>query len=271
MVFGENPDRGKCLKRQTICCKQYSVAQRVLMVPAAVIDGYSEEFESSFLEHLRRNHPSTRVAAQGLYNEFIADKHHIHMNSTKWLTLTDFVKYLGRTGKCKVDQTEKGWHLVYIKKDIEEELQEERRAKRHKAEKVRLPAQALYRTGRGVQLTLARSLLVGMAWLQFASMRQEEEDRQRDYLEAQIERARRSVGQEEGPAQGTELQRDVSGGATLQMALPNPKTRLSQVSFSAPKGRPAAAFQEDDSTDIFGALQHLTRCHACRNLDVTAG
>jgi hypothetical protein len=56
----------------------------------------------------------------------------------RWLTLTDFVKYLGREGFCKVDQTEKGWFLVYQKKEIEAELVEERKKKRHKAEKVRM-------------------------------------------------------------------------------------------------------------------------------------
>lgn len=101
----------------------------------AVIDGYSEEFLSDFMELLRRSHPSTRVSAKVVYNEFIANKDHVHMNSTKWLTLTDFVKFLGREGYCKVDQTEKGWHLVYQKKDIEQELEEERKSKRHKAEK----------------------------------------------------------------------------------------------------------------------------------------
>jgi len=29
------------------------------------------------------------------------------MNSTKWSTLTTFVKYLGKTSKCIVDETEK--------------------------------------------------------------------------------------------------------------------------------------------------------------------
>ena len=90
------------------------------------------------MEHLRRAHPSARVSAKVVYNEYIADKHHVHMNSTKWLTLTDFVKFLGREGYCKVDQTEKGWHLVYIKKDTEEMLEEERKAKRMKSEKVRV-------------------------------------------------------------------------------------------------------------------------------------
>ncbi len=36
------------------------------------------------------------------------------MNSTKWLTLTDFVKYLGREGKCKVEETPKGWFITLI-------------------------------------------------------------------------------------------------------------------------------------------------------------
>lgn len=37
----------------------------------------------------------------------IADKQHVHMNATKWDTLTTFVKYLGKQGHCLVDETEK--------------------------------------------------------------------------------------------------------------------------------------------------------------------
>ena len=45
------------------------------------------------------SHPYSRVSAKNVYNEYIQDRHHIHMNSTKWLTLTEFVKYLGREGE----------------------------------------------------------------------------------------------------------------------------------------------------------------------------
>lgn len=93
-IFGQNPDR--------------------------VIEGYSEEFEESFLEHLRRAHPFSRVQATVVYNEFIADRHHVHMNSTKWLTLTEFVKYLGKKGICRVDETPKGWFMSLIQKDAAE-------------------------------------------------------------------------------------------------------------------------------------------------------
>ncbi|GAB4819464.1 hypothetical protein N2152v2_006510 [Parachlorella kessleri] len=102
--------------------------------PMRVVEGYSEEFESSFMEHLRRAHPFSRVSANVVYNEYINDKYHVHMNSTKWLTLTEFVKYLGREGKCKVEETPKGWYITRIHKDPAEELGEKKRAKRERAE-----------------------------------------------------------------------------------------------------------------------------------------
>jgi DNA/RNA-binding protein KIN17 len=107
-VFGENPDR--------------------------FIDGYSEEFEESFMEHLKRSHRFSRVAATVVWNEYIANRHHIHMNSTKWATLTDFVKYLGRIGKCKVDETPKGWFITFIDREPETLLKEGLKNKRARAE-----------------------------------------------------------------------------------------------------------------------------------------
>lgn len=103
--------------------------------PSRVIEGYSQEFESMFLEHLRRTHPFSRVSANVVYNEFIADRNHIHMNATKWVTLTAFVKYLGREGKCKVEDTEKGWFITLIHKDPEAEMEEKRRKRKENAEK----------------------------------------------------------------------------------------------------------------------------------------
>ena len=36
------------------------------------------------------------------------------MNATRWVTLTEFVKHLGRTGVAHVDETEKGWFIAWI-------------------------------------------------------------------------------------------------------------------------------------------------------------
>jgi DNA/RNA-binding protein KIN17 len=52
-----------------------------------------------------------------VYQELIQDKQHIHMNSTRWASLSDFVKYLGKKGKCIVDETERGWYVQYVEVD----------------------------------------------------------------------------------------------------------------------------------------------------------
>ena len=36
------------------------------------------------------------------------------MNSTRWVTLSEFVKHLGRTGVARVDETEKGWFIAWV-------------------------------------------------------------------------------------------------------------------------------------------------------------
>lgn len=102
--------------------------------PTRIIDGYSEEFEKTFLEHMKRSHRFSRIAATVVYNEYINDRHHVHMNSTEWATLTEFVKYLGRTGKCKVDETPKGWFITYIDRDSETLFKERMKNKRIKAD-----------------------------------------------------------------------------------------------------------------------------------------
>ena len=97
------------------------------------IADYSSQFQHDFVQLLSRRYvrPSLflvflysvtppnrfgtkRVKANTVYQEFIQDKHHQHMNSTRWVTLTEFVKHLGRTGVARVDETEKGWFLAWI-------------------------------------------------------------------------------------------------------------------------------------------------------------
>eukprot|EP00899_Mesostigma_viride_P022934 jgi/Mesvir1/3825/Mv19793-RA.1 len=113
--------------------------QRMMKVfgdnPERFVDGYSEEFRESFLEMLRRSHNGTRVAATVVYNEFIADRHHVHMNSTIWTTLTEFVKYLGKEGIAEVDETPKGWFIKYTYKEPDVLLMESMRSKKKAAEK----------------------------------------------------------------------------------------------------------------------------------------
>lgn len=85
--------------------------------PSNFIDDFSKEFERGYLEILNHRHGSKRVKANTVYQEYIGDKAHIHMNATIWTTLATFVKYLGKEGKAVVDETEKGWFIQYIDRD----------------------------------------------------------------------------------------------------------------------------------------------------------
>eukprot|EP01114_Cavostelium_apophysatum_P020586 TRINITY_DN6945_c0_g1_i2.p1 TRINITY_DN6945_c0_g1~~TRINITY_DN6945_c0_g1_i2.p1 ORF type:complete len:137 (+),score=22.60 TRINITY_DN6945_c0_g1_i2:93-503(+) len=73
-----------------------------------IVDQFSGDFEAGMMDIIRTRYRNKRVHANLVYNEYIKDRTHIHMNATKWVTLTGFVVYLGKSGKCKVDETPKG-------------------------------------------------------------------------------------------------------------------------------------------------------------------
>lgn len=99
------------------------------------LDSFSQEFATGYLEILRRQFGTRRVAANKVYQDYIADRNHLHMNATKWLSLTGFVKWLGKTGQCVVDETEKGWYITYIDRDPDTLERQEKLAKKHKMDK----------------------------------------------------------------------------------------------------------------------------------------
>lgn len=99
------------------------------------MDQFSKDFSSGYLQLLKRQFGTKRVPANRVYQEYIADREHVHMNSTQWLTLTGFVKWLGRNGKCVVDETEKGWYITYIDRDPEAIAAQEKKEKKEKMDK----------------------------------------------------------------------------------------------------------------------------------------
>ncbi|KAK5982780.1 DNA/RNA-binding protein KIN17 [Trichostrongylus colubriformis] len=141
---------------------------------------FSKEFEANFMQILKTCFGTKRVRANEVYQEYIKDKGHVHMNSTVWHTLTGFVLYLGKSGKCKIDQNEKGWYIQYI--DQEEVIRKAEEAKRMKAEK-------------------------------------DDEERQQEMINAQVRRALEKQGEVFEP-QATELMRsDDSEKITLNLNL----------------------------------------------------
>lgn len=82
--------------------------------PKKYINQYSDEFQKDFLQLLKTGHGEKQVQINQFYQGYIANKEHIHMNATKWPSLTEFAKHLGREGFCRVEENEKGFHISWI-------------------------------------------------------------------------------------------------------------------------------------------------------------
>ena len=144
------------------------------------LDQFSRDFKDEYLLLLKRRFNGRRVNANHVYQEYISDRHHIHMNSTQWETLTEFVKYIGREGIVKADETEKGWFVTYIDRSPETE---EKRKKKMK-------------------------------------MAADDEERQEKLLMDQVEKAKQNASNDINPASSTELLRDEDSEEKVSFAIP---------------------------------------------------
>ncbi|KAK4697040.1 DNA/RNA-binding protein KIN17, partial [Lecanoromycetidae sp. Uapishka_2] len=80
-----------------------------------VIGDYSNQFQHDFIQLLRTSHNTKAVHINHFYQQMISDKEHVHMNSTKWPSLTEFAKHLGREGICRVEEKEgEGLFIAWI-------------------------------------------------------------------------------------------------------------------------------------------------------------
>jgi DNA/RNA-binding protein KIN17 len=80
--------------------------------PRKYINGFSNDFQRDFVSLLRTAHNEKWISANKFYNEYIRDKEHVHMNATKWSSLTEFTKHLGREGICHVKEDEKDGLMI---------------------------------------------------------------------------------------------------------------------------------------------------------------
>ncbi|CAJ2507421.1 Uu.00g086070.m01.CDS01 [Anthostomella pinea] len=78
------------------------------------LSDYSNQFLKDFVHLLRTSHGEKQVQINHFYQNYIANKEHVHMNATKWPSLTEFAKHLGMEGICRVEETEKGLHIAWI-------------------------------------------------------------------------------------------------------------------------------------------------------------
>lgn len=80
----------------------------------ATIAEYSRQFQYEFMSLLKTRHQTKRVQANKVYNEYIQDKHHVHMNGTRWVTLAGFIMTIGKAGMVKVEEDDKGLWITWV-------------------------------------------------------------------------------------------------------------------------------------------------------------
>ncbi|XP_059491100.1 DNA/RNA-binding protein KIN17 [Neocloeon triangulifer] len=161
--------------------------------PGKFMGEFSKEFYDGFMDILRRQYGTKRVLANKVYQDYIGNKQHVHMNATRWCTLTGFVRFLGKAGHCVVDETEKGWFITWIDRNPETLARQERKEKKKRMDK-------------------------------------DDEEKLMDFVEKQVEKGKASKGdEEEAPPEPREFVRtDEEEKISLQLKLA-PKPSISAV------------------------------------------
>lgn len=98
--------------------------------PEKFVSGYSKQFIDAFMYILRTRYRTKRILANTIFQEYIKERDHVHMNSTRWTSLTEFAKWLGENGYVTVDDSERGVMVTYIDRDPETLRRQELEAKR---------------------------------------------------------------------------------------------------------------------------------------------
>ena len=130
----------QCRDANGFKCHMTSEAhQRQLLLfadnPNKYLGSYSDEFLKNFLYLLRTRFGTRRVAINSVYQEYIKDRHHTHLNATRWVTLTGLAKWMGRKGIAHVEETEKGWFVTYIDREHETMEKQKNRLKKEKLDR----------------------------------------------------------------------------------------------------------------------------------------
>jgi len=176
--------------------------------PKKAITDFSKQFQGDFIRQLRTAHGTKPILINRFYNEFINDKDHLHMNATRWPSLTEFAKFLGREGICRVEESDKGLQISWIDNSPEALRRQDAIRKRERMEKG-------------------------------------DEEREHQLIQEQVERAKEQARAEDKPDdEAKELQRVDGERIKLDFGMkpsigkpPSPPTSTSMDSLSSSTGR----------------------------------
>jgi len=94
---------------------------------------FSKQFETGFLDILSRRHNTNKVSANYVYNEYIQDKQHVHMNATRWTSLTEFVLDLAKRKVIIITGSDhRGSIIQWVSRDPDVIRQQQHRSNKRK-------------------------------------------------------------------------------------------------------------------------------------------
>ena len=227
---------GQCRDENGFKCHTRSEAhirQMALFAQSAdsFVERFSQHFVDGFVAVLRRQ-GGRRVKANHVYTAYIADKQHVHMNATKWDTLSSFVSFLGKQRLADVDQDEHGdWFVKYVDRDprvVARQQQLDSRASRQRSREQREQA--------GLEAEMEEA---NRALQQLDGETAEERDRR----QAEDERRQREWLTGDGTATAS------AAVGRLTMALPKHSAANALHSSAATAERASAALLSRQQTD----------------------
>ena len=115
---------------------QYSRYCLFFIIFGSLLLNSPRQFKDSFLDLMRVSYFSKPVSANKIYQDYISDRKHVHMNSTKWTTLTEFCKDLEKNGYITIeDQDERNSVIIqYVDRGVESALAKQQATKNRKIE-----------------------------------------------------------------------------------------------------------------------------------------
>ncbi|KAK9449134.1 domain of Kin17 curved DNA-binding protein-domain-containing protein [Limtongia smithiae] len=105
--------------------------------PQRKIAEYTANFVRDFVSLLKSSHGEKPINANRFYQEYIMDRNHVHMNATRFTSLSEFVKYLGEQNMCFVapdPEKEGGMLISYVDSSPEAVKRRQDAARREKAD-----------------------------------------------------------------------------------------------------------------------------------------
>lgn len=87
--------------------------------PDKFVGEFSQQFLDGFMYLVKARYKFKKVLANTIFQEYIKERDHVHLNATRWTTLTEFAYWLHEKELVKAEESERGVMITYIDRDPE--------------------------------------------------------------------------------------------------------------------------------------------------------